>query len=437
MSDRTKTIITLSLLVVLAFFLRWQYIINTKFDNPLRADAHEYAVIAENLATAHVFSLTANPADSGNPARPPGYPIFLAGIRLLSSSFLSFYWTTLFIQCLLGAATVAITYGLARYAMSRPWAILTALLTAFSPHMIVMSAYLLTECLFTFLLMAGITLLVKACRDDTPEIFALAGFSLGLAIFVRPPLGIFPLLAAAVIYLCRRQDGEKRKTTKVIALFLLASFMVPASWSLWRSLPQNAVASGPDQLKTAVVCGIYPGINFKDLPGMPYREDPDFPKFMASSYPEIMAKVAGDIAREPARYLGWWLLGKPAMYWSGHELFNDGINFYPVQFSWFDNNQIMGGARWLMVKLQPILVLLAALALSFFLKGWRGDLPEPAAIATLLCLVLLGYFTLMFMALAPFPRYAMPLFPGLFILAVSVARDLAILGQKKYRGISG
>lgn len=433
MSSRAKTAIALTLLFILAFFLRWQYIVNTKFDNPLRADAREYAIIAENLATAQVFSLTVNPADSANPARPPGYPFFLAGIRMLTDTFQSFYWTTLLLQCLLGAATVTLTYWLASYALPRPWASLIALLTAFSPHMIVLSAYLLTESLFTFLLMAGMTLLVKACRDDRPWLFGLSGTALGLAIFVRPPLAIFPLLAAALLYASRRHL-DRRQTITTVALFLTACFLVPGAWSIWRSLPQNAVASGQDQLKTAFVCGIYPGINFKDLPGMPYREDPEFPKLMASGYPAIMAKIGADIAREPARYLGWWLLGKPALYWSGHELFNDGINFYPVEYSWFDHNPILGGARWLLVKLQPLLVLLAALAIPFYVKGRSGTLPESAAVASLLCLLLLGYFTLMFMVLAPFPRYAMPLFPGLFFLATTSLRNLVILGRENFRG---
>lgn len=437
MSNQTKTLVTLILLLALAFFLRWQYVLNTKVIDPFRADAHDYVTIAKNLATSHVFSMTANPADSGEPVRPPGYPMFLALIMVLTSSFLSFYWTTLLLQCLLGAATVVITYSLASYALPRPWAIITALLATFSPHLMVLSAFFLTECLYTFLLVAGIALLVKACRDDILWVFGFAGFTLGLAIFVRQPLAIFPLLCTPIIYFCRRPGGTKRKTTYAIALFLFASFFVQASWSLWRSLPQNARPSGHSLLKVALISGTYPNITYRDTPGYPYREDPNFQKLMDSSYLAIISQIGSDISREPLRYLGWWLFGKPAMFWSGHEIFNDGINIFPVEYSWFDTNGFMGGVRWLMLKLQPLLVILAALTIPLFIKGHYGQLPEPSAITTLLCLVLLGYFTLMFMILAPFARYAMPLVPELFLLSVLAARNLSIMGQTIYRGMKG
>ncbi len=441
MSTGMKTFVTLTLLLALAFFLRWQYVLNSKFDKPIRADAREYVRIAGNLATSHVFSMTANPADSDQPTRPPGYPMFLAVIFALTNSFRSFHWTTIIIQCLLGAATVVITYVLASYALPRPWATITALLAAFSPHLIVTSAFLLTECLYTFLLLAGLTLLVKACRDDTLWVFWFAGFTLSLAIFVRPALAIFPLLCAATIYFHHRQTGKKRKTTVTIATFLLACFLIPAGWSLWRSLPQNARPSGRSLLKVVFVTGTYPNITYRDIPGMPNMEDPNFEKLVDSSYPEIAAKIATDIAREPARYLRWWLLGKPAMFWSGKEIFIeenfDGINFYSMIYTWFDNNSFMGGIRWLMLKLQPVLVILAALSIPFFIRGHDADLPESSAITTLLCLVLLGYFTLMFMVLAPFTRYAMPLGPELFLLAVLAVRNLSIMGKTVFSGMKG
>lgn len=433
MSNGLKNIVTLLLLFLVAFSLRWGYVVNTKINKPpIRADALEYVTIAQNLVTSHAYIYTHKGDTDYYPQRPPGYPFFLAAIYAFTGSMSPFYWTTLMLQCLLGAATVVLTYLLAGQVLSRPWAIATAMLAALSPHLISMCTFFLSECLYTFLLLLGIILTTVAFRKGTRVWFALAGVVLGLAILVRPPLALFPLLGVLPLYLCPNGVAEKSRKVVVI-VFLLAAFSFLGSWTLWRQLTVGSDPSDRSQLKTAVVCGTYPSITFQDKPGMPYKEDPDYARLMAASYPEIVAHVISTIGQEPLRYLGWWTIGKPLMYWSWKDIMNDGINFFPVDYSWFDTSSVMNFDRWLMLKLHPLLVVAAFVTIPLLLKGHFAGLPEPAGVVVMLCLLLLGYFTVMFMILAPFARYALPLGPELYLLAVLSLRWLLAQGKQLLR----
>ena len=415
MTENIKQLLMVAFLLVPSFFLRWEYVNNTKIIEPLRADAYAYTMVAKNLAFDHVF--TSKPDHHGKPShdgRPPGYPFFLALIFFLTGSLQAFYYSTLLVQCFIGASTVVLVYILAGFLLPRPWAFLAALLTALSPHMIAMSAYILSESLFTFLLLLAVVLIVWACKKVSAWRFLLAGGVLGLA-FVRPTLAIFPLLCAPIIFFFKK-DERKSQVWVALALFLFASYSLPASWSIWRTASLGFDTVQASQFKTALVAGFYPGITYKDLPGMPYREDPGFQQKMAKDYPDLARHLVKIIQEDPGRYLGWWLVGKPVMFWSWKVFFSDGINFYPIEYSWFDINPVMKMLRTVMLGIHPVLVILAFIGVVFFC---RGQFREPTAmVAYLLCFILVAHFTLMFMALAPFPRYALPLGPELYVMSV-------------------
>ena len=151
---------------------------------------------------------------------------------------------------------------------------------------------------------------------------------------------------------------------------------------------------------------------------MPYREDPDYQKLADMGYPSLFMHVFDQIRAEPTRYLSWWLVGKPMRYWSWKVEFNDGINFYPVEYSWFDTNFAMGALRSTMLGIHPFLVILALISIGLFFCN--RVLQPTARVAYLLSFVLVVHFTLMFMVLAPFSRYALPLGPGLYLMSVFV-----------------
>lgn len=405
------------ILGILAFSLRWGYVANSQFNQPVRSDAYYYVMLGKNLAFDHVFNSAAeHNGKSRHEARPPGYPFFLAAMFKITNSFPAFFKFTLITQCLLGALTVVLTYQLARYLVPPIWSMVAALLITFSPQMITMSAFLLTESLFTFLFVLAIFLTTVAYRKDKYYRYILAGLTFSLAIFVRPTLAVAPLFCAAVLFYLLRGDKKQKQILILLAIFLASSFSIPSGWSTWKNATLGPDKTQAGQLKTAIVCGLYPQLTYKKFRGFPYREDPNYNQISKKSYIDLVKYTFENIANEPARHLGWWLFGKPQMFWSWKMVSGDGINVYPMRYTWFEASPIMGLLKTLMLELHPLLAILGFASIYFF---WKKRIEAPAGKATFgLCFIMIFHTTLMFMVLAPFPRYALPLGPTLYILSV-------------------
>ncbi|HAW51129.1 MAG TPA: hypothetical protein DCX54_02200 [Flavobacteriales bacterium] len=417
-------------LIILAFSLRWGYVTNSQFNQPVRSDAYNYFKIGKNLAFDHVFNSSfKHNGKSRHEARPPGYPFFLAAIFKITNSPQAFYKLTLIIQCLLGALTVALTYKLTCYLVPPIWSMLAAFLITISPHMITMSAFLLTESLFTFLFVLAIFLTTLAYQKDKYHWYLLAGLTFSLAIFVRPTLAVAPLLCAALIFYLLRGDKKPIQILTLLAIFLASSFAIPAGWSTWKNItlgPDNAQSA---QLKTAVVCGLYPQITYKHFRGFPYREDPNYNQIAQKGYIDLVKYTFANIVNDPARHLGWWLFGKPQMFWSWKMVSGDGVNVYPMRYTWFEASPILGKLKSLMLEIHPLLVILGFSSIFFF---WKKQTDNPAGKATFaLCFIVIFHTTLMFMVLAPFPRYALPLGPALYILSVFSLYEISKLIKQK------
>ncbi len=419
---RTVQILILISIFIASFCLRWGYVRNTSIIQPIRADAYSYVKIAYNLTHHHVYSSADDPQGKSSPeTRPPGYTFFLAGIMLLTDSFDSFYLSTLYIQCLMGAMIVLLTYALSRFLLSPMWSLLPTCLVMVSPHMIMISAYVLSESLFTFLLLMSMVSIALAYKSEKPIDYALAGSILGACIFVRPVLAVFPILCAAVIYFLNRHRNRRVILLSII-LFLLTSFSFQLSWSVWKRVSFGPDPAMSNQLKTAVLCGVYPDITYKNIPGMPYREDTNFDSLLQEGYGAIGLEIMRRFKDNPFQYAVWWLLEKPAMFWSWKIFFNDGINVYPVRFSWFDINPLMNILRQTMLTIHLPFVILAFMGIFFLIKKPKRLNKSPSTLCYLLCLVLLVHFTLMFMILAPFPRYSLPMGPAVYLLGIVTLR---------------
>ena len=414
-------------LFVASYTLRWEYVKNTKIVGPVIKDAYYYTRIAHNLADNHVFSSAVDPKGrSTHEARRPGYPYFLSSIVLFTDSFKSFYLTTLWLQSIIGALTVLLSYALARFLLPKPWALSVAFLTMVSPHMIAMNAFILSECLFTFLIILSLVFLVMGVKQEKTYGYMLSGITMGVAIFVRPVFELFPLLCCPIIYFSIR-DKNRWTIFIVLSIFLFTSYSFQLSWSLWERIRLGQNPLMDDQLKTALIFGTYPDILYKDLPGMPDKEDPNFSALIKADYGTIIHYILNQFVQEPFRHITWWFIKKPVLFWSWKVFFGDGINFYPVYYSWFDINPLMNFLRSFMLALHPFIVLLAGISVIFFknLSWATKDINKKGeSFCYAVCAVLIIHFTVMFMILAPFPRYALPMGPELYLLGLFGLRKL-------------
>jgi len=193
-------------LLVLGLGLRLGYQDASLVLNPVRADAAKYFTAAFNLRHQRAYSLDTPGAQAPKTRTDlsPGYPIFLSLFLAPDSNMEVAYvqirrtrypiFLSLFLapgstmevayiqirrtQALLGAITVLFTFLLARQSLALPWAVMAGGFTALSPHLIAIDDYLLTESLFTFLLMSGTLALAISWRRESGPLALVSGILL-------------------------------------------------------------------------------------------------------------------------------------------------------------------------------------------------------------------------------------------------------------------
>ncbi len=323
--------------------------------------------------------------------------------------------TALFLQTIMGALTAVFTFIMGTIFLPY-WAAFTAgLLTALSPHLVAAGSYLLTETLFTFLLAAGLTVLFISLKHSKMSLVFISSVLLGLANLVRPALLLFPIpILFLMLFIW------KSKKRHAAALLMAAGFIIVwLPWSIW-----SKTAVAPDTGKVSLVAsvfalGIYPDLIHKDprLKGFPYREDMDTYRKMTHDMDFALNTLRERASKEPFKYLRWYVVGKPAMYWSWNILNGAGdVYIYPVKKSYYQESGLAGLSRAAMKLTHFPMVLLALAGLVILgYRAFKTRLRDEDLLLPLLIYSLIIYFTLIHTVLAPLPRYAIPLRPYLYL----------------------
>ncbi len=423
--------------------LRVQYLRHTTVIQPLRADAGQYVVYALNLLYHDTFSSqVADEKPAPDSFRSPGYPMFLAGV-MTAAGVTGFYPAILYVQALLDALMVLMTYGLGIRFLSRRSALAAAILVAASPHLVAMNGFVLTESLFAVSLLGGIVLFVETDRSVSPVVTVSAGMLCGWACLVNETALPVPFLLVGARWLTARtapsQEPDSGPNRRRLVLFLSVFLIFPIAWGVRNQL--SVPASAPsrwDRAVTTLSHGAYPGFIHRSeaFRYYPYEEDEAQPAFGSSlaAFRRILWKR---IRHRPLRYARWYLLEKPWVFWSWDNLQSQrgtvrhpgegDVYVYRVRTSWYMTSAAGNLIRVLMKCVHPLLVVLAACALIGIAVSLRrrgreetATSPVPAMLA-----VVLVYYTVLYSIFAPWPRYSVPLRPELFLIAVWAAQCMA------------
>ena len=162
-------------------------------------DSHEYLGLAESL-TEGSFSMNG----VAEVMRTPGYPLLVA-LGVLAGHPIGF---TILLQVVLGGAAAVIVYALALHVAeyigcrdSRRVALLAGLFYALDPLSVIFSSFLLSETLFTTLLIAHLFVLSKYFETGLMRHVALSGVFAAASAFVRPVAQYWPFVVVAVLLL--------------------------------------------------------------------------------------------------------------------------------------------------------------------------------------------------------------------------------------------
>lgn len=430
----------LFLILILGLFLRINAVLETEVPNPLRADAGLYFSYAYNLRHFGSYSQDhtwINPAQPANPKpdamASPGYPIFLLPFSGSSPTILTVIWITL-VQALIGALLPLLVYILGARIVPGLWPLLPAFLTAISPQLIVSNTYALTETLFTFLLLSGITLLVMAISTPAKlwKIF-VAGLVIGFGALTRPTLSYYWIALLIPIWLQTKKPVKVR--LQITAALLAGCLLAYAPWTV-RNLTTLGYASDPTIANNTLIYGSYPNYSYEGRPesrGYPYRFDPHIDRF-GHSAADALAEIWRRASSEPRLYLAWYLLGKPSSYlgW-GDAAAADNIFTYPPSKSPYFTRRLfvltfmaMHFTHWIWV-----IAAIAGMAFSVVRFKMRQLASEPFFVQSVLSITVI-YFVAIHMAGFPIARYNIPILPLLFLLATAA---LAVVVTHNNRGV--
>ncbi len=181
-------------------------------------DSGGYDAIAWNLASGSGFSI-----EEGipTPVRAPGFPVFLAAAYMI---FGHSPLAAALLQAVLGALCALLAYDVAKSFFNERAGLLAAWFMAFSPVPIAYTGLLLSETLFTLLLLASVALYARSGLGEKTALLAASGALLGLATLTRPTTILFPGAVALALLIA----GGKRPVRKILILSLaFAAVILP------------------------------------------------------------------------------------------------------------------------------------------------------------------------------------------------------------------
>ena len=217
--QETNALLWLALILGLALVIRVAWVLVSQ-TTPV-SEASVYDRLAWSLASNKEYV-----AEDGTPTafRPVGYPVFLAGVY----TAFGHSWTAGgIVNALLGTAAVGLTYVLARTVLSVRLSLVAALLIALLPsHILGYTAVLRMEALHTVFVLSALVITYWAVRAPRAQNVVLLGLCLGIGVYVRPILLLYPVAFGAVLALqpqisLRRAIGLAGAAGLVMLLVLL------------------------------------------------------------------------------------------------------------------------------------------------------------------------------------------------------------------------
>lgn len=418
-SYRLRNGLAALLVFSLALWVRVEYLKSTVVDTPIRADAFHYVVYAQNLLTHGVFS---KQISDNNPVPDaywsPGFPFFLALTLKFAGD--DAYIFILYGQALLGAFVCYVTVLLGMLFLPL-WASLTAgLFATFSPHLVSMGGYVLTETLFSFILLVSLYLFCLAVKSSRLGWFPLSGSVFGLTYLVNPVVLFAPLMLG-LIWLWiehRNRLSPNSFSCRSFAVFIIPFVSIVAMWGIRCQLnvPEGSMSSS-DRALTNFVIGSHD--NFFKV----YRHDPRDPANPATldqaringSWTLFLEILSKRIIEDPRHYLSWYLIEKPILLWSWDILVGQGdIYVYPVVYSVYQTSKFAIFSYSLMKSLHGWLLLFALLALIYVFR----DIGKGDSISIVIFVYAMVFcVSVIYVVLQAEPRYSIPLRPELYLCA--------------------
>jgi 4-amino-4-deoxy-L-arabinose transferase-like glycosyltransferase len=393
----------------------------------LTPDSKEYLIIAQNLVAHGAYSLDTAAPFTPTVRFPPLYPAFLAVLNWLGASLYGVAVT----QAIIGAACVVLLFLLTRMVTAR-LALIAALVYALHPGAIAATRSILSETVFTFLLLLGILLLATGLRREKTRVVAFSGVCFGLAILCRPVVMLLPFVLAGVIVIHRKLARRYLYGLLMLAL----SLGIIAPWALRSSLIANRLVMIQDSAVVATLFYVPTRLDWDQadevnlwprMSGEVERlrtaeiERGDHAAKDAPPHRLLIRAGLRNIWADPLAYFATRLRTHPYLFLTSYDSFT-GIN-----------NSLGTLVRQRdLFRLVIKLCLLAAFSLIPFVLALIGLIQSRKNLAAILAAIVWLYLLVMYFPLWVEPRYWLPAVPFLLVSAAVGASSCLDLQRQFY-----
>jgi 4-amino-4-deoxy-L-arabinose transferase-like glycosyltransferase len=192
-------------------------------------DSDGYDRRAMNVLRYGQFASEAAPPLTPDLDRTPVYPLYLAAVFGAAGRQ---PWLAILLQLVVGALAAPLVYLLGRELRLPHWAgVAAGLIVALDPVAALNANRLLTETLFTTLVLAAAWMLVRYWHAPAPRLALGAAVLLALAALTRPIAQFLPLVVLPLFVVAARRAGRGPALAGA-ALFLAVSLGLTYSWAV-------------------------------------------------------------------------------------------------------------------------------------------------------------------------------------------------------------
>lgn len=256
LENNTKWFWLKIVVLILVCFFAFQYgSYYVDFVDPIsRADSPDetnYIAMAERLLEEGVYSFWGEEPDA---YVSPGFPLFLSGCMMIFGTDADAIHSIKMVHCVLVGLSVFLVFVLA-YLLTKRYSVglIASLLMALNGSFPFYARYLLTETLFTFMMLLFFVVMVYSYRKEKWWLYFISGILLCSAIMVRPLLiVVFPFIVLFEVVRCRRNPKWLLKT---VLPFVCGFIIVGLPWWI-----RNIVTLGEFVLLATQTNPVYAGL---------------------------------------------------------------------------------------------------------------------------------------------------------------------------------
>ncbi len=229
-----------------------------------------YQKVAMNLLQNHNFSSSDSEPFEPDVRITPGYPLMMAMVYFIFGIRPAF---VVIPQIILSVIMVFIVYKLGVVLYNQRAGLLSAFLLAIEPTSVYYSNVLLTETLFSFLLICFIFLSIKTyvrCEKINLNKVLLASFILALATFTRPISYYLTIPISIVFLIYFVKNLDLRKSIILFVSFILVQIIIIGGWQLRNYVKTGCNEVATTGIETLFLCGAADVIALEN--GISYEE---------------------------------------------------------------------------------------------------------------------------------------------------------------------